>query len=120
MLKRLDKIEVATSDLEDAVNVYRRNFGITINRPPDGERAVLAVGGAEIELVARAPAGERTSAADALAGLWLEVDDVEAAARLLSSKGIQCADLRQEAGRRVLAVASGAADGVALTLFDRK
>ncbi len=53
MIKRLDKLEVATADLADAASIYERNFGFSVSRAADGKSASVKVGGAEIRLVAR-------------------------------------------------------------------
>ena len=34
MIKRLDRLDVATTDLNDAASIYEKNFGTEIIRPP--------------------------------------------------------------------------------------
>ena len=53
MIKRLDTLEVATSDLADASSIYEKNFSFSVTRSADGKSAVVKVGSAEIRLVAR-------------------------------------------------------------------
>jgi predicted enzyme related to lactoylglutathione lyase len=122
MIKRLDRLEVATSDLKDAIETYRRNFGFEAsNATGDDAAAVISIGGAEIRLVSGAKAA-RTLAdqGEGMAALWLEAEDVEQVADALGKAGVGHSPIRTEAGRRVLTVDSEAANRVPLLIFDRK
>ena len=46
MIKRFDRIDVATTDLNDAASIYEKNFGFKVTR--SGEHASVTIGGAEI------------------------------------------------------------------------
>src|SRR5260370_19263836 len=72
MIKRLDTLEVATSDLADASSIYEKNFGFSVTRSADGKSASVKVGGAEIRLVGSAI----DSSTEGMIGLWLEAEVV--------------------------------------------
>jgi predicted enzyme related to lactoylglutathione lyase len=119
MLKRLDTLEVATTDLNDAASTYEKNFGFQVKR--EGDAAIVKVGGAEIKL----RAGESAAAAlaangEGMMGLWLEADDIDQVAAALKTAGIDSGALRRDAGRRVLAIDPKHANQVPLFIFDRK
>ena len=42
LLKRFDTLEVATTDLADAVKTYRENFGFELTPGSSGDSATLA------------------------------------------------------------------------------
>src|SRR5258708_3072052 len=48
MIKRFDRLDVATSDLSDAASIYEKNFGFEVARSK--EHASVTMGGAEIRL----------------------------------------------------------------------
>jgi predicted enzyme related to lactoylglutathione lyase len=119
MLKRLDTLEVATSDLSDAASTYEKNFGFQVNR--EGNIAIVKVAGAEIKL----RAGEAAAAAlaangEGMMGLWLEADDIDLVTAALKKAGIDPGSPRRDAGRRVLAIDPKHANQVPLFIFDRK
>lgn len=121
LLKRFDTLEVATSDLADAVAAYQRNFGFELKPGVGAGGATLKVGGAEIRLVAGAAAAATIAATgEGLAALWLEAEDVEQVAAALRRAGLGAAPLRTEAGRRILALDPKIANQVPLYIFDRK
>lgn len=119
LLKRLDRLDIATADLRDAVEVYRRNFDLELRRPPSADDAVLAIGDAEIRLVAGPAAAAALSASgEGMAALYLEADDVEPVAQALERAGYPAAAIRKEGGRRVLAVDPHVCGQVPLFIFD--
>jgi predicted enzyme related to lactoylglutathione lyase len=121
MIKRLDRLDVATSDLTDAADVYARNFGFSVRRAPGSDEAIVAVGDSEIRLrTGAAVAGMLAAAGEGLAALWLEADDVERAAEAFDRAGLAHQPIRNEGGRRVLTIDPKAANMVPLFIFDRK
>jgi predicted enzyme related to lactoylglutathione lyase len=118
LLKRFDTLEVATTDLADAVKTYRENFGFELTPGSSGDSATLRVGGAEIRLVAGAAAAQAIAAiGEGLSGLWLEAEDVATALR---NAGIEPPAPKIDHGRRVLALDPKIANQVPLFIFDRK
>jgi predicted enzyme related to lactoylglutathione lyase len=119
MLKRLDMLEVATSDINDAASIYEKNFGFQVKR--DGETATVRVGGAEIKLRSGVVAAPAIAAnGEGMMGLWLEADDIDVVAAALKQAGIDAGAPRRDAGRRVLAIDPKHANQVPLFIFDRK
>jgi glyoxalase/bleomycin resistance protein/dioxygenase superfamily protein len=121
LLKRFDRLEVATADLADAVKTYQQNFGFELKPGSGGDSATLKVGGAEIRLVAGAEAvATIASTGEGLASLWLEAEDVGEVAAALKSVGIEPPAPKIDQGRRVLALDPRIANQVPLFIFDRK
>jgi predicted enzyme related to lactoylglutathione lyase len=121
MIKRLDRLDVAASDLTDAAAVYERNFGFSVRRAPGSDEAIVTVGGSEIRLRAGAAVAEMIAAAgEGLAALWLEADDVQRVAETFDRAGLAHQPIRNEGGRRVLAIDPKAANMVPLFIFDRR
>jgi predicted enzyme related to lactoylglutathione lyase len=121
MLKRLDRLEVATTDLADAVSIYERNFGFSVSKSADDATASVRVGGAEIRLASGAAvAAQIEKSGEGMIALWLEADDVDQVAKSLRQAGIDPGAIRSEAGRRILAIDPQAAQQVPLFIFDRK
>ena len=121
MIKRFDRIEVATSDLPDAGKAYEHNFGFTVRPALSPDEATITIGDAEIRLRTGAPVADLLAATgEGLAAVWLEADDVDQTAATLSSAGIGFTPVRREGDRRVLAVDPKAANLVPLYIFDRK
>jgi predicted enzyme related to lactoylglutathione lyase len=119
MIKRLDRLEVATSDLNDAASIYEKNFGFKVTR--SGEHASVTIGGAEIRLASGATAADALKAnGEGMFALWLEADDVDQVAASLKQAGIATGAIRREAGQRILAVDPKVANQVPLFIFDRK
>src|SRR5260370_39592436 len=103
MLKRLDSIEVATSDLADAASLYEKNFGFRVTKSVDGKSASVEVGGAKIRLAS----GDKAAAAIAASGegmiaLWLEADDLDLVVAGLHRAGLSRGAGRLGSGRRTL------------------
>ncbi|MGA7869367.1 MAG: VOC family protein [Candidatus Binatus sp.] len=117
MIKRLDTLEVATSDLADAASLYEKNFGFAVTRSADGKSASVKVGGAEIRLVAGATID---SSSEGMTGLWLEAEDVDQVAANFRMAGLDAGAIQIEAGRRVLSIDPKLANQVPLFIFDRK
>jgi predicted enzyme related to lactoylglutathione lyase len=121
MLKRLDTLEVATSDLADAASIYQKNFGFAVTKSADGKFAIVKVGDAEIRLNAGdSVAAAIASTGEGMIGLWLEADDVDQVVAAFNKAGLSAGPIRKEAGRRVLAIDPNLADQVPLFIFDRK
>jgi predicted enzyme related to lactoylglutathione lyase len=121
MLKRLDTLEVATSDLADAASIYQKNFGFTVTKSGDGKSAIVKVGDAEIRLNAGGSvAAAIASTGEGMIGLWLEADDVDQVVAAFEKAGLSAGPIQNEAGRRVLAIDPKLANQVPLFIFDRK
>jgi predicted enzyme related to lactoylglutathione lyase len=119
MIKRLDRLEVATSDLADAASIYEKNFGFKVTR--SGEHASVSIGGAEIRLASGASAADALKAnGEGMFGLWLEADDLDQVVTALKKAGLATGAIKKEAGQRILAVDPKHANQVPLFIFDRK
>jgi len=114
-IKRLDRLDVSTADLNDAVSVYRRNFELPVKLEPEGNSAAVIIGGAQISLI---PAG--SSAEEGMSGLWLEADDVEAVCAALGKSGYAFKPIRIAGTRRIVEIEPKSANQVPLFIFDRK
>ncbi len=117
MIKRLDTLEVATTDLADAASIYEKNFSFAVARPADGKSASVKVGGAEIRLVAAAAID---SSSEGMIGLWLEAEDVDQVIADFRAAGLDPGAIRIEPGRRILTIDPNLANQVPLFIFDRK
>jgi predicted enzyme related to lactoylglutathione lyase len=119
MIKRLDRLEVATTDLTDAASIYERNFGFKVSR--SGEHASVTIGGAEIRLASGASAADAIKVnGEGMFGLWLEADDLDQVVAALKKAGLATGAIKKEAGERILAVDPKLANQVPLFIFDRK
>ena len=115
MIKRFDSVEVATSNLTDAVATYQKNFDFRVKRNSDG--ATIEIGDAQLRL----RSGAATAATgEGLAAVWLEADDLESVAQKMKQANIATSPIRVEGNRRVLAVHPGSANMVPLFIFDRR
>jgi hypothetical protein len=114
MLKRLDHLDVATTDLSDAATTYEKNFGFRVTRSADGKSASMRIGDSEIRL------SGGVGVEEGMFGLWLEADDVDAVASALRRSHIDPGSIRKAQGRRVLAIDPKHANQVPLFIFDRK
>jgi hypothetical protein len=117
MIKRLDKLEVATADLADASAIYQKNFGFSVTRSEDGKSASVKVGGAEIRLVTGAAID---SSSEGMIGLWLEAEDVDQVVANFHIAGLDAGGIEIESGRRILTIDPKFANQVPLFIFDRK
>src|SRR5260370_42196694 len=121
MLKRLDSIEVASSDLADAASMYEKNFGFPVTKSAAGKSASVEVGGAAIRLAS----GDKAAAAIAASGegmiaLWLEADDLDQVVADFHRAGLSVGAVRLDSGRRILEIDPKLANQVPLFIFDRK
>jgi len=121
MLKRLDRLDVATTDLSDAAAVYEKNFGFKVTRAADGQTGSLRIGDSEIHLISGSLAADAiANSGEGMFGLWLEADDVDAVAATLRKAGITATAIRRQDGRRILTIEPKHANQVPLFIFDRK
>jgi hypothetical protein len=121
MIKRFDRLDIATSNLTDAAAIYNHNFGFAVRCESGSDEAVVSVGDAEIRLRAGAAAADFIAAnGEGLAAIWLEADDVDAVAAVLECAGLAHRPLRRENDRRILELDPAAANMVALFIFDRR
>jgi predicted enzyme related to lactoylglutathione lyase len=119
MIKRFDRIDVATSDLSDAASIYEKNFGFKVTR--SGDHASVSIGGAEIRLASGASAADAIKAnGEGMFALWLEAQDLDQVIASLTKAGIATDAIEKEAGRRILAIDPKIANQVPLFIFDRK
>src|ERR1017187_10918283 len=99
MIKRLDTLEVATSDLSDAASIYEENYGFAVVRRADGRSASVKVGSAEIRLVATAAID---SSSEGLIRLWLEAEDVDQVIADFRAAGLEAGAIRIPSGRSTM------------------
>jgi len=113
-IKRLDRLDVNTTDLKDAIATYRRNFALDVTPAAGGNSAVVTIGDARIGLIAAAQADE------GMVGVWLEAENVEVVSAALGSAGYSFRPIRIDSARRVLEVDAKSPNQVPLFIFDRK
>jgi predicted enzyme related to lactoylglutathione lyase len=120
MTKRFDRLDVATTDLDDAAQTYLRNFGMSA-RAMGPDTASINIGDAEIRLRTGTPVADFLMASgEGLAAIWLEADDLDQAAEALGKAGAKFSAISREGDRRVIAVDPKSANMVSLYIFDRK
>ena len=121
MIKRLERLDIATADLGDAALTYERNFGFKVNRAAGSDSASITIGECEIRLRSGADAAETIAAqGEGLAAIWLEADDLDAVAAALDGANLAHKSVRRDGDRRVLEVDPQAANMVPLFIFDRR
>jgi predicted enzyme related to lactoylglutathione lyase len=121
MIKRFDRLDVATADLADAVSVYEHNFNFSVQRTGNPDEAVIKLGDAQIRLRSGAAAAAQLSiSGEGLAAIWLEADDVDRVAEELKKAGVIVGPIRVEDNRRFVAVTPASANMVPLFIFDRR
>jgi len=121
MIKRFDRLDVATADIADATTVYQKNFQFSVLREQNSEVAFIRVGDAQIRLRTGDEIAEMlSSSGEGLAAIWLEADNIEQVAETLSRAGIRVTPIRSESDRRILGVDPEAANMVPLFIFDRR
>jgi predicted enzyme related to lactoylglutathione lyase len=119
MIKRFDRIDVATTDINDAASIYEKNFGFKVTR--SGETASVSIGGAEIRLAAGASVADVVKAnGEGMFAIWLEADDLDQVVAAFKKAGMAAGAITKDAGRRILAVDPKLANQVPLLIFDRK
>jgi hypothetical protein len=120
MIKRFDRLDIATLDLAGTVSIYEKNFDFTVRRTGHSDEATIELGGAQIRLrTGAAVADLLSSSGEGLAAIWLETDDVDQVAETLKNAHIAVSPIRLEANRRILAVDPAAVNMVPLFIFDR-
>jgi len=120
-VKRLDRLDIATSDLEDAAATYRRNFGFEVRRSSAvGAAATMTISIGDAEIRLEPLASLAPGSGEGMAALWLEAEDVEQVAEAVRKAGIKSAPIRNEDRRRILAIDPKAANQVPLFIFDRR
>jgi hypothetical protein len=117
MIKRLDTLEIATTDLADAASIYKKNFGFSVIQSADGKSASMKIGSAEIRLVTSA---RIDTSNEGMIGLWLEAEDVEQVVANFHMAGLEAGAIEIESGRRILTIDPKFANQVPLFIFDRK
>jgi predicted enzyme related to lactoylglutathione lyase len=121
MIKRFDRLDIATADLADATRLYEHNFDFVVRREGSSDDATIKIGDAEIRLRAGLAAADVIAATgEGLAAIWLEADDLDSVAAALKRAAVVFAPIRREGDRRVLAVDPKSANMVPLFIFDRK
>ncbi|SRR5579875_898314 len=115
-LKRLDRLDVTTTDVKDAASIYRNNFELDVKLAPDAAFASVSIADAEIRLT---PAASQSDS-EGMSGLWLEAEDIDAVCAALTRKGYGFKPIRAANGRRIVEVEPKSANQVPLFIFDRK
>jgi len=118
MLKRLDSLDVATSDLADAASIYEKNFGFRVTKSADGKSASVKVGSAIIRLAS----GDSAIAVsgEGMIGLWLEADDVDQVVASLHRAGLSAARFGSSRAGASWRSIRKLANQVPLFIFDHK
>jgi len=126
--KKIDHIAIAVKDLDAAVKTFTGNFGFPIERMGDVpalniRRAFLTIGDASLELFQ--PTSEANPAAKFIAergeGMYilsLQVDDLDAAAASLATKGIKANIQKIPDGPRLGFISPKSTHGVLLQLIE--
>jgi hypothetical protein len=121
MIKRFDRLDIATTDLADAAATFEKNFGLAGRRSSGWSDSTIKIGDAEIRLRSGgAVADVIATAGEGLAAVWLEAEDLDQVVTALNAAGIGFSAPRLEHGRRILEVDSKAANMVPLVIFDRR
>ena len=120
MIKRFDRLDIATVDLADAVAAYETNFDFAVQRKSEADEAIIEIGSAQIRVRTGAAVAEAlSSSGEGLAALWLEAEDVEKVAEELKAAKIAVSPTRVEGDRRVIEVDPRSVNMVPLFIFDR-
>ncbi len=126
----LKVVTVATTDLEAAVATFQKNFGFPATRSADSAALgtvsrFLAIGGAEIEMVAAATegsvlAGFLAERGPGLHAIVLEVDDLAAAVADLTARGFAAILRAGTDGTEVAVLDSDQTHGASIALVGRR
>jgi hypothetical protein len=120
MIKRFDRLDIATADLADAVGIYQKNFDFAVRRTTESEEAIIELNGAQIRIQTGAAVADLiASSGEGLAALWLEAEDVEKVAEKLKAANVAVSPIRVEGDRRIVEVNPLSANMVPLFIFDR-
>src|ERR1700745_986341 len=120
MIKRFDRLDIATADLADAVGIYQKNFDFAVRRTTESEEAIIELNGAQIRIQTGAAVADLiASSGDGLAHLWLEAEDVEKVAEKLKAANVAVSPIRVEGDRRIVEVNPRSANMVPLFIFYR-
>jgi hypothetical protein len=120
MIKRFDRLDIATADLADAVGIYQKNFDFAVRRTTEYEEAIIELNGAQIRIQTGAAVADLiASSGEGLAALWLEAEDVEKVAEKLKAANVAVSPIRVEGDRRIVEVNPRSANMVPLVIFDR-
>lgn len=121
MIKRFDRLDIATADLTDATRIYASNFGFAVRAEGSSDEARIKIGDAEIRLRAGTAAADQIATmGEGLAAIWLEAEDLDTVASTLRNAGVTFSPIQHEGDRRVLTVDPKSANMVPLFVFDRK
>src|SRR5262249_7001773 len=113
MIKRFDRLDIATSDLADAISIYQKNFDFIVQQPGNSDDATIELGDSQLRLRSGAAVADLiSSSGEGLAAIWLEADDVYKVAETLKNANIAVGPVRVEADRRILAVNPASANKV--------
>jgi hypothetical protein len=115
-IKRLDRLDVTATDVNDAASVYRNNFSLGVKVSADAASAVVSIGDAQIRLLPAAAQAE----AEGMSGVWLEAEDIDALCAALRRGNHEFKPVRVAEGRRIVEVDPKSANQVPLFIFDRK
>ncbi len=120
MIKRFDRLDIATSDLAGTVPVYEKNFDFTVQPASASEEGVIQLGDAEIRLRSGAAVADLlASSGEGLAAIWLETDDIDKLVATLQEANVAVSPIRVEANRRFVAVNPASANMVPLFIFEQ-
>jgi predicted enzyme related to lactoylglutathione lyase len=120
MIKRFDRLDIATSDLAGTISIYEKNFDFTVQLGSASEEAVIQLGDAQIRLRSGvAVAGLLASSGEGLAAIWLETKDIDKLAEALKKASVAVSPIQVEADRRFLAVNPASANMVPLFIFEQ-
>ena len=130
MVKRIDHVAVAVKDLGAAVRTFTTNFGFPVTRRSDAPGlgialAMLGIGDAQLELftpttTTNAPAKFLAERDEGMYLLSLETDDLDAAVRTLSARGLKTSPVTPSADgkSRLVFVSPRSTHGVLLELIE--
>jgi methylmalonyl-CoA epimerase len=128
LAKKIDHVAIAVKDLDAAVKTFTGNFGFPVERMGEVpqlniRRAFLTIGDASLELFQ--PTSDANPAARFIAergeGMYilsLQVDDLDAAAATLATKGIKASIQNIPDGPRLGFISPKATHGVLLQLIE--